>query len=85
MGQTEYLIGAENWAKLTSMRCVESQRQVGNKTTCETRYYLLSLPVDAKRFAQTVRSHWSIENQLHWILDVAFAEDQSRTQSAVHC
>jgi predicted transposase YbfD/YdcC len=79
MGQTEYLIDSENWAKLTTIGCVESQRQVGDKTTCETRYYLLSFPLNAKRFAQAVRGHWSIENQLHWILDVAFAEDQSRS------
>jgi predicted transposase YbfD/YdcC len=78
MGQTEYLLGAENWAKLTTIGAVESQRQIGEKLTCETRYYLLSLPLDAQRFAQAVRSHWGIENQLHWILDVAFCEDQSR-------
>lgn len=79
MGQTEYLVGAENWAKLTTIGCVESQRQIGNKITCERRYYLLSLPLDAARFAATVRGHWGIENQLHWILDVAFREDQSRS------
>lgn len=79
MGQTEYLVGAENWAKLTTIGCVESQRQIGNKSTCERRYYLLSLPLDAARFAATVRGHWGIENQLHWILDVAFREDQSRS------
>ena len=50
--------------------------------TCEKRYYLLSLPLDATDFATAVRSHWGIENQLHWILDVGFREDQSRaTQS----
>jgi predicted transposase YbfD/YdcC len=79
MGQTEYLIGAENWAKLTTIGCVESQRQMGDRTTCETRYYLLSLPMNAERFAAAVRGHWGIENQLHWILDVAFREDQSRS------
>jgi predicted transposase YbfD/YdcC len=79
MGQTDYLIGAENWAKLTTIGCVESQRQIGDKTTCETRYYLLSLPLDAKQFAGSVRGHWGIENQLHWMLDVAFREDQSRS------
>jgi predicted transposase YbfD/YdcC len=47
MGNTEYLIGAENWAKLTTIGCVESQRQVEGKTTWQTRYYLLSLPLDA--------------------------------------
>jgi len=79
MGKTEYLIGAENWAKLTTIGCVESQRQVGEQVTCELRYYLLSLPLDATTFASAVRGHWGIENQLHWILDVGFREDQSRT------
>jgi predicted transposase YbfD/YdcC len=78
MGNTEYLIGAENWAKLTTIGCVESQRQVGDQITSERRYYLLSLPLDATRFAGAVRGHWGIENQLHWILDVGFREDQSR-------
>jgi predicted transposase YbfD/YdcC len=79
MGQTDYLIGAENWDKLSTIGCVESHRQIDDKTTCQTRYYLLSLPMDAKRFAEAVRGHWGIENQLHWILDVAFREDQARS------
>jgi len=78
MGQTEYLVGAENWEKLTTIGCVESQRQIGDKITSEMRYYLLSLPLDAKRFAEAVRGHWGIENQLHWILDVGFREDDAR-------
>ena len=79
MGQTEHLIGAENWAKLTTIGCVEAERQIEGKTTCERRYYLLSLPLDAQRFAQSVRGHWGIENQLHWMLDVGFREDQARS------
>ena len=78
MGNTEYLVGAENWAKLTTIGCVESQRQVGVQMTRERRYYLLSLPLRATHFAAAVRGHWGIENQLHWILDVGFREDQSR-------
>ncbi len=78
MGQTEYLVGAEHWAKLTTIGCVESQRQIGHKITSERRYYLLSLPLDATRFAEAVRGHWGIENQLHWILDVGFREDDAR-------
>ena len=84
MGKTEYLIGAQNWAKLTTIGCVESQRQVGDKMTCEKRYYLLSLPLDATGFATAVRGHWGIENQLHWVLDVGFQEDQARATQG-HC
>ena len=67
MGKTQYLIGAENWAKLTTIGCVESQRQVGDRMTSERRYYLLSLPLDATGFATALRGHWGIENQLHWM------------------
>lgn len=78
MGQTASLTGAENWPKLASIGCVESHRCIGDKVTNETRYYLLSLMPDATKFANAVRSHWGIENNLHWTLDVGFREDQSR-------
>lgn len=78
MGETAALMGAENWSKLTAIGCVETQRQTQDKITTECRYYLLSLPLNAQRFADAVRGHWSIENQLHWILDVGFHEDRSR-------
>jgi predicted transposase YbfD/YdcC len=79
MGQTEYLLDAEQWSGLNSIGCVEAQRQAkGKTTTLERRYYILSIPPDATRFAEAVRSHWGIENQLHWILDVGFREDSSR-------
>lgn len=81
MGNTDYLIGAQKWAKLTSIGCVTSQRYVDDVLVCETRYYLLSLPLDAARFAAAVRGHWGIENRLHWILDVAFREDHSRART----
>lgn len=79
MGNAEYLIGAEKWSNLKTIGCVESLRQIGDKLTCERRYYLLSLPLAAARLAAAVRGHWGIENQLHWILDVAFREDQARS------
>jgi predicted transposase YbfD/YdcC len=46
----------------------------------QVRYYLSSLPADAARIAWAVRSHWEIENRLHWVLDVAFREDESRVR-----
>jgi predicted transposase YbfD/YdcC len=75
MGQTEYLYGAEQWKGLQSIGMVESERRVKDKITVEQRYYLMSIESDAQGFAQAVRSHWGIENQLHWVLDVGFQED----------
>ena len=57
---------------------VESVRSEYGKTTVETRYFISSLESNAEQFANSVRSHWGIENSLHWILDVALKEDDCR-------
>ena len=72
MGNTEFLIGAEKWTGLKSIGMVESERSVNGVVSIQQRYYILSIESDVHRFSQSVRSHWSIENQLHWILDVGF-------------
>ena len=81
LGQVEWLIDAEKWTGFTSMAMVESLRQCDGKTSRELRYYMSSLTPDAQRLAESIRTHWSIENPLHWVLDVAFREDECRIRS----
>jgi len=69
------------WEKLTSFGMVETERHIGDKITYETRYYISSLSNNAKQFGNAARGHWGIENGLHWILDVAFREDDSRIRT----
>ncbi len=73
-----YLNPTGAWAGLRSIGMVEAERRVGQKVSVETRYYLSALAGDAAGFAAAVRGHWGIENCLHWVLDIAFREDESR-------
>lgn len=76
----------EQWPDLQSFAVIESQRCVSGKTSTEQRFYLSSLAPDAARLGQAIRAHWSVENRLHWCMDVAFADDQmrARTGHAAH-
>ncbi len=75
MPTDEFFAAREQWAGLQSISLVESVRKIGSETTTSKRYYLNSFTSDAHLLAHAVRSHWGIENNLHWVLDVGFAED----------
>lgn len=76
----DWLEDRAKWKNLNLIGMVQSERHIGDKITRETRYYISSLPNDVQRFAAAVRNHWSIENQLHWVLDIAFREDDNRVR-----
>jgi predicted transposase YbfD/YdcC len=74
--------GEPRFPGLGAIAMVEAEVERNGSTSLERRYYLSSMPLDAKLFAYAVRCHWHVENRLHWVLDVVFHEDLSRLRSA---
>jgi predicted transposase YbfD/YdcC len=78
-----YLNTKEAWPGLHSIGMVEAERKVGEQVSSERRYYITSLPGNAQAFGGAVRSHWGVENGLHWVLDIACARGrQSHAQGS---
>lgn len=68
----------EKWARLECLVMVKTRREMPDKTTEDTRFYIASINNGAKKLLNIVRKHWLVENALHWTLDVTFREDESR-------
>ena len=75
-----WLRESHDWPGLKAVGKITATREINGKTTAETRCYLLSQAFAPERFNAIVRSHWSIENQLHWVLDMVMDEDQARNR-----
>ena len=69
------------WPGLNAVVMVESRREVAGKTEQETRYYITSLVLLAHLLGPVVRSHWSVENSLHWVMDMVFRDDECRVRT----
>jgi predicted transposase YbfD/YdcC len=73
-----YIATLAEWQGLQSIAMVQAERRLDAKTTVKRRYFISSLKSDATRLLHAVRTHWEIENKVHWVLDVAFGEDDCR-------
>ncbi|RMH15866.1 MAG: ISAs1 family transposase [Gammaproteobacteria bacterium] len=82
--QLEGLESCERWPELRTVVRVESIRQIGEESSLEYRYYISSLggatDQEAQRLNRAIRTHWEIENKVHWVLDVAMREDENRAR-----
>ena len=73
-----YIGTLAEWRGLQSIVMIQTERQLGDQATVSRRYFISSLRSDAERLLQAVRGHWGIENKVHWVLDIAFREDDCR-------
>ena len=77
----EWLRQSHRWPALKSVVIIDSTREIGTKIERETRFYISSLDLPADKLGPIVRSHWAIENSLHWVLDMVFRDDECRVRT----
>ncbi len=77
----EWLQKRHNWPGLNAVAIVESSREINGKVESDTRLYITSSVMIASLLGPVVRSHWSIENSLHWVLDMLFRDDECRVRT----
>jgi predicted transposase YbfD/YdcC len=77
----EWLQDRHDWPGLKAVAMVQSSREISGKTEQETRFYLTSLAMLAHLVGPAVRSHWAIENSLHWVMDMLFRDDECRIRT----
>lgn len=77
----DWLDDAHRWPGLKSVVVIDSRREIGNKVEQETRLYITSLVLAAHQIGPIVRSHWAIENSLHWVMDMVFRDDECRVRT----
>ena len=76
----DYITEAADWPNLRSLIMVETERCTPDGCSVSRRYFISSLPCNAQLALTTIRTHWHVENRLHWVLDIAFREDESRVR-----
>ena len=75
--QIDWLAQKSEWSGFKTIAMIEETREIKGRASTERRFFISSLPADAKQIAHAVRAHWLVENTLHWTLDVVFNEDKS--------
>jgi predicted transposase YbfD/YdcC len=75
-----YIASLADWPGLQSIGMIEAKRRTKEGSSVKRRYFISSLESNAKRLLHAVRTYWGIENKLHWVLDLAFREDESRVR-----
>jgi predicted transposase YbfD/YdcC len=80
--ELDYLIQKPQWKGLQTVVMLQSERRTNGQVSTEARYYISSLASHAAKIAAAIRTHWTVENHLHWVLDVSFDEDACRIRKA---